>query len=662
MRRHVDVVRDPMKGDRLACEVEEEPGGGRIPVARLTRRARQRGPAAGARQMDFGPWHRIEPSGGRIRPRPVKQDLSVHVAKHTEADAWEIGVKAAGSGARRVDIDPAFRVLGAGMREETPILLGHERQPTNEIELVRLQLLPRPQRRGACLRIEALRISQHGLFMIAAQDDGSARLHAGDTIEYRSRVGTIADEISQQGQPVEADTRCVLKAGLQRLHIPVNISDDSYAHDGPKKGSGAVRSTATAPPDRILIIFRPRGQPTQGIPHVWNGWMKEDLRIESRLPGTGTTIFTEMTQLAQAHGAINLSQGFPDFSAPDGLVEALHRHAQAGLNQYAPMAGVVRLREAIAAKVHALYGVDYDPGDEITITAGATQGVYTAIACLTRPGDEVIVFEPSFDSYAPGVLLAGGTLVPLRLTAPDYRPDWAELDNSITPRTRLIIINSPHNPTGRIWRREDLDRLAQRLRTTQIAVISDEVYEHMCYDNVDHASVAAHPELRSRSLVISSFGKTYHVTGWKVAYCLAPHALAAEFRRCHQFITFCVHAPSQHAIADFMLSRPDWYGELNQFYQGRRDFFRHLLEDSGLRLPPCEGSYFQLASYGHLSDLPDRTLARRLTMEGGVAAIPVSAFYGNGEDRKVLRFCFAKGDATLEEGARRLRRAIQTLV
>jgi methionine aminotransferase len=386
------------------------------------------------------------------------------------------------------------------------------------------------------------------------------------------------------------------------------------------------------------------------------------LRIESRLPRVGTTIFTVMSQLAQQHGAINLSQGFPDYSGPPELMEAYSRHLHAGHNQYAPMAGLANLREAIAAKMETLYGGHYDPEHEITVTAGATQGVYTAITCLCRPGDEVIVFEPCFDSYGPGIQLAGATLVPARLSAPDYRPDWDALARLITERTRVIIINSPHNPTGRIWPAADLDRLAEMLRQTNIALISDEVYEHMCYDDLPHASVAGHAELRARSFVISSFGKTYHVTGWKIAYCCAPRELATEFRRSHQFITFCVNTPGQHALADFMQARPDWYTELRTFYQAQRDYFRSLLADCGLRLQPCEGTYFQLAEYGHLSDLGDQALAHRLTVDGGIATIPVSAFHADGEDRKVLRFCFAKRRETLEEGARRLRLAIQTIV
>ncbi len=280
---------------------------------------------------------------------------------------------------------------------------------------------------------------------------------------------------------------------------------------------------------------------------------------------------------------------------------------------------------------------------------------------MTRPGDEVIVFEPSFDSYVPGIRLAGGIAVAARLDE-DYRPDWPAFAALLTARTRLVIFNTPHNPTGRCWQRDDLDRLAALLRGTAIAVISDEVYEHMCYLPAGHASVVAHPELRARSFVVSSFGKTYHVTGWKVAYCCAPRSLSTEFRRSHQFITFCVHTPSQHALADFMAAEPGWYDALNQFYRQKRDLFRAAIEDSGLHLQACEGSYFQQVSYGHLSDLPDVELARRLTCEGGIATIPVSAFYQDHEDRHVLRLCFAKRTETLEEGARRLRLAFQTIV
>ncbi len=397
--------------------------------------------------------------------------------------------------------------------------------------------------------------------------------------------------------------------------------------------------------------------PTNGRTHR----MLQPLHLQSRLPDVGVTIFTRMSLLAQQHGAINLSQGFPDYPGPAALMEAMVDHLRAGDNQYAPMAGLPRLREAIAAKQAMLYGAHYDPDLEITVTAGATQGVYTAITCMTRPGDEVIVFEPSFDSYVPGIRLAGGIPVPARLDA-DYRPDWTALATLITPRTRLILINSPHNPSGRCWQTSDLDRLAGLLRGTNIALISDEVYEHMAFDNRPHASVAAHAGLRDRAFVISSFGKTYHVTGWKVAYCCAPRALSEEFRRSHQFITFCVHTPSQHALTDFMQARPDWYAELTAFYQAKRDLFRSAIADSGLHLQPCEGTYFQQVDYGHLSDLPDHDLARRLTVEGGVAAIPVSAFYLQGEDRRVLRFCFAKRTETLEEGAHRLRLAIKTIV
>jgi methionine aminotransferase len=374
------------------------------------------------------------------------------------------------------------------------------------------------------------------------------------------------------------------------------------------------------------------------------------------LEGIGTTIFTVMSHLAQECGALNLSQGFPDFAGPPALMEAVARHLRAGRNQYAPMAGALSLREAVAAKVAALYGAAYDIEDEITVTAGATQAIFTAIACLVRPGDEVIVFEPVYDSYVPGILLAGGTPVRARLSFPDYRPDWDEVRRLITPRTRMIMINSPHNPTGSIWSADDMTRLAALLRDTGIVVVSDEVYEHMVYDGRRHESVARYPELAQRSFVVSSFGKTYHVTGWKIAYCLAPRELTAEFRKAHQFVTFCVNTPCQLGLADFMGERPDWYAELTAFYQAKRDFFREALAAARFELLPAAGTYFQLARYDAISDEPDRRLAERLTREIGVASIPVSVFYADGEDHKVLRFCFAKSEETLARAAERLAR------
>ena len=375
--------------------------------------------------------------------------------------------------------------------------------------------------------------------------------------------------------------------------------------------------------------------------------------IASRLPHVGTTIFTVMSALAQEHGAMNLSQGFPDFDAPGELLGLLDHHTRAGHNQYPPMAGVPVLREAIAAKVQSLYGATYDVASEITVTAGATQAIFTAIAALVHPGDEVIVFTPVYDSYAPAIELQGGQVVYAELAFPDYRPDWAQVKALVTPRTRLIIINSPHNPTGRVWTADDMVALQALVADTDIVIVSDEVYEHMVFDGARHESVMRYPGLAERSIVISSFGKTYHITGWKVGYCLAPRELMLEFRKAHQFIVFTVHAPSQHALAEFM-GKTGWYEQLKALYTGKRDIFRQALGGSRFELLPCEGTYFQCAKYGAISDEGDRAFVQRLTREHGVAAIPVSAFYPRGDDHGVIRFCFAKSAATLEKALERL--------
>ena len=378
--------------------------------------------------------------------------------------------------------------------------------------------------------------------------------------------------------------------------------------------------------------------------------------LPSKLPKVGTTIFTVMSTLAAESGALNLSQGFPDFSAPQRLFDLVAGHMAAGRNQYAPMAGVAPLREAIAEKVAALYGARYAVDSEITVTAGATQAIFTAISCCVRPGDEVIVFAPVYDSYVPGIELNGGKAVYSTLRYPDYLPDWDEVASLISPCTRMIIINSPHNPSGAVWSADDLQRLSDVVRGTNIIIVSDEVYEHVVFaeGNRRHASVSAHAELRERSFVVSSFGKTYHVTGWKIAYCLAPAALMAEFRKAHQFVVFAVNQPMQLALADFMRERPGFAGELAAFYQGKRDFFRERLADSRFELLPCAGTYFQLARYSAISSEPDTAFVRRLTLEHGVAAIPVSVFYPDGEDRNVIRFCFAKNEDTLAAAAKRL--------
>ena len=375
--------------------------------------------------------------------------------------------------------------------------------------------------------------------------------------------------------------------------------------------------------------------------------------LTSRLPEVGTTIFSVMSALASEHGALNLSQGFPDFDAPAELLSLLDQHARAGHNQYAPMTGVPVLREAITAKVSTLYGAQYDVDAEITVTAGATQAIFTAVAALVHPGDEVIVFTPVYDSYAPSVELQGGKVVYAHLTLPDYRPDWDEVARLITPRTRMIILNSPHNPTGTVWTAEDMAQLEALVKDTDIVLLSDEVYEHMVFDQARHESVLRYPGLAERSLVVSSFGKTYHITGWKVAYCLAPRELMAEFRKAHQFIVFTVHAPSQYALADFM-KKPGWYDQLKALYQGKRDIFRQALAGSRFELLPCQGTYFQCVKYAAISDEGDRAFVERLTREHGVAAIPVSAFYPDGADHGVIRFCFAKSAATLEQALERL--------
>jgi methionine aminotransferase len=380
------------------------------------------------------------------------------------------------------------------------------------------------------------------------------------------------------------------------------------------------------------------------------------LNMPSRLPDVGTTIFTVMSRLAAEHGAINLSQGFPDFSPPQRLIERVTKHMAAGSNQYAPMAGALPLRQAIAAKVESLYGARYDVETDITVTAGATQAIFSAVAACVRPGDEVIAFAPVYDSYGPAVRLAGGEMRCALLCFPDYRPDWDEVRSLIGPRTRMIIINTPHNPTGTVWSAADIAMLAELTRGTDIVVVADEVYEHMVFDGARHESVAGHAELRQRSYVISSFGKTYHCTGWKVAYCLAPAALSAEFRKAHQFVVFAVNHPVQLAIADFMTVDAAFADGLAAFYQGKRDFFTRQLVASRFRLLPCAGTYFQLADYSAVSDLPDVEFARWLTVEHGVAAIPVSVFNPRGDDHRVVRFCFAKNDKTLFDAGERLAR------
>jgi methionine aminotransferase len=378
-------------------------------------------------------------------------------------------------------------------------------------------------------------------------------------------------------------------------------------------------------------------------------------RLPSRLPDVGTTIFTVMSRLAAEEGALNLSQGFPDFDPAPELIDLVAAEMRAGRNQYAPMAGVLPLREALAEKVEALQGRRYHPELEVTVTAGGTQALFTAIACAVRPGDEVLIFEPAYDSYAPAVALVGGTVVRVALPFPGYRPDWDEVARRLSPRTRLVIINTPHNPTGTAWERSDLDRLAALLRGRDTLVLADEVYEHIVFDGRIHASCAAHPELAERAFVVGSFGKTFHATGWKVGYLLAPAALTAEFRKAHQFVVFAVNTPVQLALARF-LAEPSRYLGLSAFYQAKRDRFRAGLATTRLEPLACQGTYFQLVSYARVSDEPDTSLAERLTRQLKVASIPVSPFFAEPRQDRVLRLCFAKNEATLDQACERLAR------
>ena len=375
---------------------------------------------------------------------------------------------------------------------------------------------------------------------------------------------------------------------------------------------------------------------------------------ESKLPDVGTTIFTVMSKLAEDCGAINLSQGFPDFQPPGELLDLVGHHLAAGRNQYPPMIGVASLREEIARKLSRLYGIRPDPDTEITISSGGTEALFCAIHAVVRAGDEVIVFDPAYDSYAPAIRLAGGIPVHISLLAPGFEPDWERVERSLNRQTRLVIINTPHNPTGTVLTKEDLARLADLLAPHETYVLSDEVYEHIVFDARPHASVLANAELAPRSYAVFSFGKTYHATGWKVGYCVAPPALTTEFRRVHQFNTFTTTTPLQHALADYLARRPEHYLELANFYQEKRDLFLRLMEGSRFRLSPSAGTYFQLAEYGAISDEPDVDFARRLTKDRGVAVIPVSVFYDVPPEMRYIRFCFAKESSTLTEAAERL--------
>ncbi|MBC7859393.1 MAG: pyridoxal phosphate-dependent aminotransferase [Burkholderiaceae bacterium] len=379
--------------------------------------------------------------------------------------------------------------------------------------------------------------------------------------------------------------------------------------------------------------------------------------LPTRLPAVGTTIFTRMSALAAEHGAVNLGQGFPDFDCEPPLIDAVDAAMRAGFNQYPMMTGAAPLREAIAAKIAANYGHAYNAATEITVTAGATQALTTAILCCVHPGDEVIVIEPAYDSYLPAIALAGGVpaLVQMEVGPRGYSVPWAKVGAAVTPKTRLIIINSPHNPTGSILRPSDIEALAGIVRGSDILILSDEVYEHMVYDGVRHESICRHPELAARSFVVSSFGKTYHVTGWKVGYVAAPAPLSAEFRKVHQYNVFTVNTPMQHGLASYMADPAPYLG-LPAFYQRKRDLFRAGLQETRFELLPADGTYFQCVRYGAISDAPEAEFAEWLTREIKVAAIPVSAFYQAGKESGIVRFCFAKKDDTLRLALERLAR------
>ena len=379
------------------------------------------------------------------------------------------------------------------------------------------------------------------------------------------------------------------------------------------------------------------------------------MQIDTKLPKVGTTIFTVMSQLALEHKAVNLGQGFPDFDGPQAMRDALAAAMNAGRNQYAPMTGLPVLREQIARKTEALYGRKVSPDTDVTVTSGATEALFAAIAAVVRPGDEVIVLDPCYDSYEPAIELNGGLTVHVPLDPRTFSPDWQRVHDAVTARTRMILVNSPHNPCGAVFTPADLDALAEVTRDRGILVLSDEVYEHIVFDGKPHQSVLRHAELAERSFVVSSFGKTFHCTGWKVGYCIAPRALSAEFRKVHQYLTFCTFTPAQWAFAEILEKNPQHYRELPAFYQAKRDRFLALLHGSRFKPLPVGGAYFQVVDYSAIDDRDDLAFCEWLVKEGGVAAIPISAFYESPPaEQRLIRFCFAKGDATLQTGLERL--------
>ncbi|MDX6042355.1 pyridoxal phosphate-dependent aminotransferase [Scandinavium lactucae] len=378
--------------------------------------------------------------------------------------------------------------------------------------------------------------------------------------------------------------------------------------------------------------------------------LRSPVKTRTKLPDVGTTIFTVIGQLSSQHNAINLSQGAPNFACDARLVQGVTRAMEEGHNQYAPMTGLQALKNRIADKIADLYGARYDADNEILITASASQGLYSAISGLVHPGDEVIYFEPSFDSYAPIVRLQGATPIAIKLTVPDFTVNWDEVRAAITSRTRMIIINTPHNPSGKVFDANDLQQLAALTHNTDIVILSDEVYEHVVFDGQPHHGMATHPQLVERSVIISSFGKTYHVTGWRVGYCVAPAELMDEICKVHQFLMFSADTPMQYAFAEHMTDPQTWLS-LAAFYQRKRDLLQSLLAESPFRLLPSQGSFFLLAEYSHFSDESDSEIVKRLIIDHGVATIPLSAFYTDGTDNKLIRLSFAKDEATLRAGA-----------
>lgn len=376
--------------------------------------------------------------------------------------------------------------------------------------------------------------------------------------------------------------------------------------------------------------------------------------LRNKLPGKGTNIFSVMTEMARQHGAINLSQGFPDFEGPQALRERVAYHMDHGHNQYSPLAGIPELREQIAGKVLDLYGCKVNPDNEVVVTPGATEAIFCAITAVVHPGDEVIIFDPAYDTYEPSVTLNGGVTRHIALTYPDFSIDWQQVRDTITDRTRMIILNTPHNPTGVVWTEQDIQHLRDVIAGHDIHLLSDEVYEHISFDGLLHRSLLCYPDLAEKAFVVSSFGKTYHTTGWRIGYCIAPRPLMDELLRVHQFINFSTATPMQYAIADFLRDCPQHHHELGNFYQKKRDLFCDLMAPSRFKLTPSAGTYFQIADYSAISDEPDTEFTARLTQGYGVAAIPVSVFYKDPPKQQVVRFCFAKHDDTLREAVAKL--------